>query len=574
MKSGGDKPKIGIRVKLLLPIMLINVLSFIALGVAVYQGVREKLIEEGKNSALSVAHLTASRIDPDTLQNVAQNLQRDEEYWSIFEILSETENNSDVAYAYLIGQYDGGYRYLVSTLDEDEDAFEDVYPEYLEDTKKAFETDGYCTSEIEYSEFGTLLTTSTMICSDDGSVVGVLQVDFDASHIVSSVEAVARIIIISGVILCVLSFVIVLLIVNRMLGGVGTINRKLTELTSNNGDLTQRIDINSADEIGFIGTQLNDVLEYIRLIVENISNATRNISGAMVNIKNSTDRSTEDIESVSSIMEEMSAMMEETNARLEQITITISDMRKYVEEIFRQVGEGQELSKNIRNQADTILQDAESETAHVEKRTEQLTKAVNDKIEQSKNAFKIEELSGRILGITDEISLLALNASIEAARAGDAGRGITVVAEQITQLSNYSAETAKEIQEISEIVVQSVKGLASESDAMMQFVSEKTMGGFNQLLQVGKQYQTNANYIQNMYVELEEKMIQLEKGMQGIKEATQEVNEAVEDNTRGIAQVAEAAMQLNATIHDNNSMAEEGIVLTQKLDNEVGKFII
>lgn len=574
MKSGGDKPKIGIRVKLLLPIMLINVLSFIALGVAVYQGVREKLIEEGKNSALSVAHLTASRIDPDTLQNVAQNLQRDEEYWSIFEILSETENNSDVAYAYLIGQYDGGYRYLVSTLDEDEDAFEDVYPEYLEDTKKAFETDGYCTSEIEYSEFGTLLTTSTMICSDDGSVVGVLQVDFDASHIVSSVEAVARIIIISGVILCVLSFVIVLLIVNRMLGGVGTINRKLTELTSNNGDLTQRIDINSADEIGFIGTQLNDVLEYIRLIVENISNATRNISGAMVNIKNSTDRSTEDIESVSSIMEEMSAMMEETNARLEQITITISDMRKYVEEIFRQVGEGQELSKNIRNQADTILQDAESETAHVEKRTEQLTKAVNDKIEQSKNAFKIEELSGRILGITDEISLLALNASIEAARAGDAGRGFTVVAEQITQLSNYSAETAKEIQEISEIVVQSVKGLASESDAMMQFVSEKTMGGFNQLLQVGKQYQTNANYIQNMYVELEEKMIQLEKGMQGIKEATQEVNEAVEDNTRGIAQVAEAAMQLNATIHDNNSMAEEGIVLTQKLDNEVGKFII
>ena len=574
MEQKRKKPVIGIRTKVLIPILLINIVSFLLLGIVVYQETRTKLIEEGRNTALSVANLTSSRIDTDKLKNVAEHLERDEDYWSIFEILSNTENNTDVAYAYIVGQYEGGYRYLLSTTDTDDTAFEDVYPEYIEDTKKSFETDGYCTSEIEYSEFGTLLTASTLIYDSDGAVVALLQVDFDASHIMASVNEIARMIIISGVVLCIISFVIVFLIVNGILGGARKINKKLEELTSNNGDLTQRIEIKSRDEIGIIGGQLNEVLEYIRQIVVNIADATRNINCSMEKMRNSTGKSTEDIEHVSSIMEEMSAMMQETNASLEQITANISGMKKNVEEIYEQVGEGQKLSQNILNEADSILHDAESETSNAKERTDQLTDAVNSKIEQSRNVVKIEELSKRILGITDEISLLALNASIEAARAGEAGRGFTVVADQITQLSNYSAETAKEIQEISKFVVQAVTELALESDEMIQFVSEKTMGGFQQLVQVGKQYQTNATHIQNMYVTLEEKINELESGVKGINEATLEVSQAVEENTKGIAQVAESAVQLNNIIHENHDMAEEGIVLTRGLGDEVDKFII
>ena len=574
MEQKRKKPVIGIRTKVLIPILLINIVSFLLLGIVVYQEIRTKLIEEGRNSALSVAKLTSSRIDTEKLKNVAEHLARDEDYWSIFEFLSNTEDNTNVTYAYIVGQYEGGYRYLVDTTDTEETAFEDVYPEYLEDTKKSFETDGYCTSEIEHSEFGTLLTASSLIYDSDGTVVALLQVDFDASHIMASVNEIARMIIISGVVLCIISFVIVFLIVNGILGGARKINKKLEELTSNNGDLTQRIEIKSRDEIGIIGGQLNEVLEYIRQIVGNIANATRNINCSMEKMRNSTGKSTEDIEHVSSIMEEMSAMMQETNASLEQITANISCMKKNVEEIYEQVGEGQKLSQNILNEADSILHDAESETSNAKERTDQLTDAVNSKIEQSRNVVKIEELSKRILGITDEISLLALNASIEAARAGEAGRGFTVVADQITQLSNYSAETAKEIQEISKFVVQAVTELALESDEMIQFVSEKTMGGFQQLVQVGKQYQTNATHIQNMYVTLEEKINELESGVKGINEATLEVSQAVEENTKGIAQVAESAVQLNNIIHENHDMAEEGIVLTRGLGDEVDKFII
>lgn len=574
MKHKGKKKKIGIQRKLLVPIMLINALSFLAIGMVTYRSLRSQMIDSEKKAALSIAHLTAKHIPTETLQSVSQNLKRDENYWSIYDILSQTETDSTIAYAYLVGQYDDGYRYLISTTDTDETAFSDVSPEYLEETKKAFATDGYCTSEVEHSEYGTLLTTTTHILSDDGSILGILQVDFDISETLESVNLIAFIITMSGLFLCFLTCILIYFIIKRILGGVKQINQKLSELTSNHGDLTQRIDIHSSDEIGFIGTQLNNVLEYIQHIIQNVYDMSQQISTSMQNINDSTKKSTEDTDNVSSVMQEMSAMMEQTNASLEQITATVSKMKRNAEEIFHKVEQGQELSKDIQNQAKQILHNAESETTSVEKGTAELTESVHEKIEQSKNSFKIEELSGRILEITDEISLLALNASIEAARAGESGRGFTVVAEQITQLSNYSAETAKEIQDISKIVIQSIKELSAESDAMIQFVSEKTLLGFNQLVQVGKQYQTNANYIQDMYVELESQMLQLETGMRGISEATSEVNEAVGDNTQGISQVAEAAAQLNETIRENNTITEEGLLLTQSLKDELNKFVI
>ena len=84
-------------------------------------------------------------------------------------------------------------------------------------------------------------------------------------------------------------------------------------------------------------------------------------------------------------------------------------------------------------------------------------------IENSKEAAQIQSLTENILQIASQTNLLSLNASIEAARAGEAGKGFSVVAAQISELAESSRTIAKNIQEISTLVTESVTGLSSDS---------------------------------------------------------------------------------------------------------------
>lgn len=199
-----NKIKFGIRAKLIIPLIIINIISFGIMGAVIYKDVRSKLIDSGRNSALSIARYTASLIETDALHNVSLKQERDDDYWSIYNTLSNAEQKSDIVYAYVVGKFNEEFKYLVVTTDTDETAFEPVLSEYVQETKKAFEKNEYCTTDIDYSEYGTLLTASVPIYASDGSVFAILQVDFDASNIVKSVKEVADVIFISCISLSVI----------------------------------------------------------------------------------------------------------------------------------------------------------------------------------------------------------------------------------------------------------------------------------------------------------------------------------------------------------------------------------
>ncbi|WP_167958786.1 methyl-accepting chemotaxis protein [Anaerosporobacter faecicola] len=561
-----------IRTKLLIPIVIINMFAFVFMGVSVYRGVSKELINAKRDAALSIARYTLGNIAVEDIEHVSQNLKRDDTYWSIFNKLAYTEEVTDITYAYLIGRMDDSFRYLVVTTDTDETAFEPVYDEYLDFTKTVFEDVDYFSYEIDKTDFGSLLSATVPVYSSDGEVIAILEVDFDATDVVNARKHLSLILAISCIVVSCISIVIVTIILNKILRRLKTVGNKLEDLSSNNGDLTQRVNINSNDEVGKIGRELDKMLEYIRDVIKNISGVSEKLQDSMTSLEQSTGESTEGVENVSSIMQEMSAMMQQTNASIEQIASSITVMKQNVADIYQQVDDGQKQANDILMQAESIVKNAKLQTEEMKETTEQITSSVNSKIEESRAVTQIEKLSNRILEIADQTRLLALNASIEAARAGEAGRGFTVVAEEISQLSNNSAQTAKEIQEISAIVIQAVKELASESDNMIKFVSEKTIGGFNELLNVGNQYQNNANDIQLLYTELKQKANLLEDGMNEINQATLEVTETIEENTKNIGQVADTTIQLSNMINNNHTMANTNMELINDLNNEMNKF--
>ena len=92
-----------------------------------------------------------------------------------------------------------------------------------------------------------------------------------------------------------------------------------------------------------------------------------------------------------------------------------------------------------------------------------MAELLRQKIEKSKAVEEVRELTKNIINIAEETNLLALNASIEAAKAGDAGRGFVVVADEIGKLAMNSAQAATEIQKVTAEVIQTVDELAEEA---------------------------------------------------------------------------------------------------------------
>ena len=94
--------------------------------------------------------------------------------------------------------------------------------------------------------------------------------------------------------------------------------------------------------------------------------------------------------------------------------------------------------------------------------------------------------------IAEQTNLLALNASIEAARAGDAGRGFAVVADEITKLAASTKVTASEINDISNTVLTAVSQLAEEANKVVEFMKDRTVGSYSELVEVGHKYQADS----------------------------------------------------------------------------------
>lgn len=249
----------------------------------------------------------------------------------------------------------------------------------------------------------------------------------------------------------------------------------------------------------------------------------------------------------------LSGMMEEVNTSLLDMTKNIgeiSEVMESMEESFLGMSEesqdGSDYAQNSNEDAYRIMVDSEAERKEVEKRAEEVEIALKEQIEKSRRAEQIMELTANIMEIADQTNLLALNASIEAAHAGDAGKGFAVVAEEIKKLAADSSETASKITDISNIVVSAVSGLAEESQNVVSFMKEKTMGSYTQLVEVGRKYQGDSKIMFDkmqdfsfMAKNLTEQVESSTRAIEAIRTSAEEATESVNELTLCIGQVTD-----------------------------------
>lgn len=194
----------------------------------------------------------------------------------------------------------------------------------------------YVQDYIDSTADGDLITAYMPLVGSDGTVVGVVGCDYDASGVVARLNlALARTFQISFLCLIV-GLVFLNLVVGKVIRSLRKVDDKIYELVHNEGDLTQSLEVHTGDEMEMIAENVNELLRYIRGIMLNIAGNAKhlqetsgNVSGNLVNVES-------EIGSVSAVMEEMSASMEESSASLEQINEAVRAIFESIESIYEQ----------------------------------------------------------------------------------------------------------------------------------------------------------------------------------------------------------------------------------------------
>lgn len=430
----------------------------------------------------------------------------------------------------------------------------------------------YIQDYIDHTEDGDLITVYKPIEDNAGKVVAILGCDYDASSITAELQkAVVQTLQIGGICL-ILAILILTIIVSRITKGLMQVNAKIYDLVHNEGDLTQKLDVRSGDELELIAGNVNELLAYIRKIMIGISSGSMRLMSSSRKMVDHLSSADESITDVSATMQEMSAAMEETTSSLNQITEAIDEIYSSVERIAGSADAGKVSSQEMESRA-SGANDAAAEgekKANIE--TEKMAASLNEKIAKSKSVEQIEILTSNIIEITEQTNLLALNASIEAARAGEAGRGFAVVADEIGKLAGNSADAAAKIRQVSAEVIQAVDELAEGSQQMIEFVRNSTEEGFGGLVATSENYATDANAMRAMMEQFAQTAEELRSTMDGIRESISAVNIAVEESAKGIAGVSESSVQLTGNVNDIQSEASDNNGIAEDLATEVGKF--
>lgn len=576
MKKKMNKRKtrrLSIKTKLLLLSGVIVVLLSLILGILFYERMKADMVSMGVEQARVAAEVAASQVRGSLIKKIQPDSGETELYYMQRSALKSMKEKYGVKYMYTLTTDGKNVYYGIDTDDSDQwEAIGNPFEDSYEEMESVFSGEEYVQAYIDRTEEGDLISAYVPIFDGMGEVVSVLGSDYDATYIVERLNT-AKLWIIGVV--CV-GLLVSLLILNFVISGImrtmRIVNGKIYELVHNEGDLTQRLEVKSGDELELMAGDMNELLAYMRNIMLGISQNIDALHASSEAVTKELGNAGTSIVDVSATMEEMSAAMEETSASLAQVNEAITDIYERVNRISAQAGEESVTTAKIQARAQEVrtLADAAQKEAH--QKAGEMAQSVKEKIEKSSAVEEIHVLTENILGITEQTNLLALNASIEAARAGEMGRGFSVVANEIGKLAADSAKEAEKIQHVSDVVIVSVRELAEEAEKMIHFMEETAMDGFRRLMEVSGDYTGDMERVNNTMSSFAENSEHLRGAIDAIRESVASVDVAVEESTKGVVSTAEAASGLTENIGEIGKQMEENEQIAEALKVEIDGF--
>ena len=393
-----------------------------------------------------------------------------------------------------------------------------------------------------------------------------------------SAARVPGIISVASIALLVVVIVIMLGLRLWVIGPVKKATKQVDELVEgircNKGDITKRIHVGSRDEVGRLAIAINDLVAQMQIIIRAITEGCGQMEEKQADIISNVEKVNATADHTMRNLGVMSRGMQLVTGAIEGVQQDTGVLDHTVENMLEVAQNGRNYAADIKEKAGKMKVTAVESKQEATLVMKEIDTAMTESIDNSRQIHKITELTEEILGIAGTTNLLALNASIEAARAGEAGRGFAVVAEEIRKLADSSRESANNIQEISNRVVESVEELSENATRLLEFMNTRVMKDYDALEDTGSNYHEAADHVDEMMNEFGQKIDELLSVLQNVNTANTQMEATVGDSTEKLSVVEKNNQGLQQEMKDISYAVEKLAASAGQLKESIRCFTV
>ena len=339
------------------------------------------------------------------------------------------------------------------------------------------------------------------------------------------------------VLIMIVTYVLLRNIVLKPLAKMSEISR---DIAKGEGDLTKRVPAEGNDEIAHMGGYFNEFIEKLQHMIKKVAHVTDKVASASVEL--------------SATAEEISKGTDTLTSRASQTAAAVEEMNATVGQVAQNSGKAASLAQDTVKTA----QDGGTVVSSTISGMQQLSEAVSNSAtiisDLGKSSDQIGEIVRTIEDIADQTNLLALNAAIEAARAGEQGRGFAVVADEVRKLAERTTKATKEIGDMIRQIQHDTRGAV---DSMQQGTQKVTAGvdlvnkTGEALSQIVRMVSESADMIRQIAVASEQQSVatqQIASDIENVAKVTKESSSGAHESAKASQDLSQLAVELQGIV--------------------------